>query len=112
MTRSQHQSKKADPIFAAIKRVRRAEIACDAEGTYNAGRTDAFLKARSAFVRTLPTTPAGVAAFASYLHEAQTRMCNANPYLELVEDAEAFAATLDLAVSRTLGLQPWKAVQS
>ena len=100
------QPKKADPIFAAIERVRRAELACDAEGAYNGSRTGAFWKARSAFVRTVPTTPAGVAAFASYLHEAQTRMCHANPYLDEVDDAEAFAATLVAAVNLVLGSQP------
>jgi hypothetical protein len=103
-----------DPIFPVIERVRRAELACDSidvdtasEGSCAAAAAD-FWQARSAFARTVPTTPAGVAAFASYLHEAQTRMCNANPYLEDVEDAEAFAATLDVAVSRAFGFQPWK----
>jgi hypothetical protein len=112
--------KKAGPIFAAIKRLRRAELAVDAAGDdqfpkydpFNEKVGDKFERARRAFVRTAPTTPDGVAAFASYLHEAQTRMCHANPYLDCVDDAEAFAATLNMAVSRALGFEPWKAVQS
>jgi hypothetical protein len=115
MTRSSRRPKKADPIFAIIKRLRRAELAVDAAGddqspAYDPGNQDLgdkFQRALSAFVRTIPTTPAGVAAFASYLHEAQTRMCHANPYIDEVNDAEAFAATLNLAVSRALGFQPW-----
>lgn len=120
MTRSPRRPKKADPIFAIIKRLRRAELAVDAAGDdtsplYDPGNKEVgakFEKARQAFVTTVPTTPAGVAAFASYLHEAQTRMCHANPYLDRVDDAEAFAATLNLAVSRALGFEPGKAVQS
>lgn len=104
MTHSR-QPKKADPIFAAIERVRRAELACDAENSpLSAGQR--FWRARSAFVRTIPTTPAGVSAFVSYLREAQTRMCSAAPYIDETEDAEAFAATLVAAVNVVLGPQP------
>jgi hypothetical protein len=119
MTRTRHP-KKADPIFAVIKRLRRAELAIDAAGDdqspkydpLNEKVQDEFYAARQAFVTTVPTTPAGVASFASYLHEAQTRMCHANPYLDCVDDAEAFAATLNLAVSRALGFEPWKDARS
>jgi hypothetical protein len=101
----------ADPIFAAIERVRRAELGCEGEhAPLSAGPR--FWRARSAFVRTVPTTRAGVAAFVSYLHEAQVRTCGAAPYLDCTEDAEAYAATLNQVVSRALGFEPWKAAQS
>lgn len=115
------QRKKPDPIFAAIRRVRRAELACDLLGDDTKllskkrqrelkPHADDFFAARTAFVGTLPTTPAGVAAFASYLHEAQVRMCRANPYLDNANDAETYVETLDIAVSCALGFRPWKAV--
>ena len=69
MTRTRHP-KKADPIFAVIKRLRRAELAIDAAGDdqspkydpLNEKVQDEFYAARQAFVTTVPTTkPAATA---------------------------------------------------
>jgi hypothetical protein len=104
--------KKPDPIFAVIKRLRRAELALDAAGddqsaSYNPGNNEPlhkkWRKAVCTFVTMVPTSPQGLVAFASYLNEAQKRMCGAAPYLD-TGTAEAFAETLDKAVQRFVGL--------
>lgn len=99
-----NKNSRPDPIFAAIERSRRAEIACDAgEGP----AAEAWASA-SALADTMPTTKAGLAALVSYLHEAQVGMCNAAPFFGEAEDALAFAANLSAAVNRELGFEPWK----
>ena len=62
----------------------------------------------SALANTMPRTRAGLAAFVSYFHEAQVRMCTAAPFFDKAEDALAFAANLNAAVNRELGFEPWK----
>jgi hypothetical protein len=95
-----------DPTFAAIERCRRADLACDALDHTVAVVDETeivheFWNARSTFAKTVPTTPAGLVAFASYVNEAQKKICSADfsfPYFDRAADAEAFAATLDTAV--------------
>jgi hypothetical protein len=111
MKHSPRRPKKADPIFAVIERLRRAELALDATGddqspSYNPGNNKPlhkkWRKALWAFVTMVPTSSQGLVAFSSYLNEAQKRMCGAAPYLD-TGNAEAFAETLDKAVQLFVG---------
>jgi hypothetical protein len=98
-----------DPIFAVIERLRKVELAVDETEAPDQALIRKLCKAQSKFARTIPTTPAGLAAMASYLHEAQTRLGGAGPYFDLTSDAEAFAATLNTAVNQMLGFRTSRA---
>src|SRR5437879_1004992 len=54
--------------------------------------------ARSALARTVPTTPAGLAALTAFLREAQANLHGAAPYFDDGADAVAFSVSLDTAV--------------
>jgi hypothetical protein len=100
-----------DPIFVAIERARRAEAAIDAlDESVSADATiapaDECWAACSALARTVPTTPAGLAALTSFLREAEASLCGAGPYFDRAHDAQAFAISLDTAVRGMTGLKP------
>jgi hypothetical protein len=101
-----------DPIFAAIDAARAAETVLakeqEDENSPSMGGLKMLNAARPALARTVPTTPAGLAALTAFFREAQANLHGAGPYFEEAEDSEAFARSLDVAVRGMYG----KAVRS
>jgi hypothetical protein len=108
MTRSSIQD---DPIFAAIEKYRKADIACDAlfpkkdeGGPYKRtpARTAAVKRVRAcraALAKTSPTTYAGLTAVMDYCVQGRER---GNPFFDGDEETEAFLRSLARAVKRSL----------
>jgi hypothetical protein len=86
-----------DPIFPAIDRYRRAWAACLAvEGDIPDEMADRCATAYRAVIRTMPTTPAGLAALTTWARE-RIDWCRANASEMLGEDLQALFATIDEA---------------
>jgi hypothetical protein len=101
-TLSLDRSVQFDPIFAAIERSRSAELAYDAEESPPEAVAQEAVKSAKALAHTMPTTRAGLAALASYFQQSRSqRDC---PFFDDIQDTEAFATNLCVAV-RALAVQ-------
>src|SRR5262249_30652646 len=68
--------------------------------------------ARSNLALTVPTTPAGLAALTAFVCEQEERYGAAGPYFCDEEEAQAYAQSLNLAVTGMTGLKPWAGIEA
>ena len=103
----------SDPIFAAIERFTAAQLAADlaADGPEDDAGDEIFSAAneREAHLRmelagTSPTTPAGLAAYASFLHEEQRKLRTS--FFEDDRELPIFFAALHRSAAALAGNPP------
>jgi hypothetical protein len=96
----------ADPIFAAIEDYRQADAACvTVNGDIPDEVGDRWSEASWVVMRTLPTTPAGLAALTSWARE-RADWLRANG-TEARDSFCTVSATIDDATRGMSGLKPW-----
>lgn len=108
------QSGISDPVLAAIERLRRVAgtidaLALDVDVPDDLGQE--HIAAKSALVRTVPTTPAGLAALTEWLRETGNECAGHSTFLNS-EDQAAVYRSIDTAVRGMSGLAPRQVMQT